>query len=180
MRRFKPVYYLIALIIAATISSCSTEETALPMRYSFHLKAISQLPASQKVQTQEMMDWYSANMQSYDIKPQWDKTIQTIRNNNHVVELMIADDGALFFTKANGELNVYACRWQDQDPKNHEFIGNIAYYSFKKNNLTGSVYNKYGLVKTGIVTIPMPPKKVVFGVLLSPDFWTLISLPVIH
>ena len=149
MKKIKLFFCLAVFMLVLGINSCKKDETRSSTSNSFiALTSISQLSASQKVQSQEMFTWFNANLQASGLQPFWDKAVQTIHNGSHVIEVPTSSDAALFFTKVNGNLNVYAYKWLDKAPGAQTFTGNVIYYSFQDNTINASVYTKSKMIKT--------------------------------
>ena len=100
------------------------------------------------------MDWFSANLQSTGLQPQWNNAVQTVYNGNVVVEVPTSRDAALFFTKVDGVLHVDAYKWLDKSPGDKTFTGNIIDYSFNSNVVAAYVYNKGIVLKQYSTTVP--------------------------
>jgi len=174
MKKPKLFYAILFLIVITCFVSCKTDNLVLPMYQSSHLDAIAKLPIYQKIEPGEMQKWFEENLHSFAVKPQWDKPIQTIHNGSHIIEVTLGEDGALFFIKTNGLLNVYACRWQDKEPGAASFVGSILYYSFLTNKMRVVVYNKNGLVRNNNHDVPFPKEGMITALML-PDFWAQIN-----
>lgn len=179
MKKFKLFYISIILMLITAISSCKTDSLFLPIHQSSRLSTIAKLTDDKKVTQQEMTNWYTVSIQPPVIQPQWDKALQTMYNGNHMVEVPITDEGALFFIKEKNMLSVFAARWQDKGTWASLFTGYIAYYSFRTNKITASVYNEYGLIRTLDIDVPQLHKSENVGpffiYFMSPDFWNMIK-----
>jgi hypothetical protein len=158
MWRFKLVELLFISAVSVCISSCKTEFIS-PTFKPATAAAISKLPENQKIKGKEIMDWYTANLQSTRLEPHWDKPMQTVFNNHQVIMVPVGQDAALFFSKIKGMLNVDAYKWQDKDPGSKYFTGNIVDYSFQTNKISGLVYYRSTLIRKG--TMQLPPISVV-------------------
>jgi len=67
------VRVIVILILTAIISSCKTDEFISPTYKPANAATISKLPESEKIKGKEIMDWYTANLQTTDLEPHWDK-----------------------------------------------------------------------------------------------------------
>lgn len=152
------IFFIYLIIITTVFTSCKTDLVVRPLYQSTHVDAINKLPATNRVQKQEMMDWYNVHMlKDGKLSPMWDQPFQTIFKGSELVEIVLKPGSALFFTKINGLLNVYAAIWQDKNPGAYFFVGDIMYYSFQDKLIFGARYDKYGaLVKTKTMKVPMP------------------------
>ena len=153
------------------VSSCKTDTLILPINASSRLTTISQLPADRKIRPQEMFKWYSANLESSEIQPKWNLSMETVHNGNHVIEVLTSKDAALFFTKVNGNLDVYAYKWLNKASGGKAFTGDVIYYFFKSGKITASVYNKGKLVKTDFMSIPAEHTMALMNNLMTRDDW---------
>lgn len=95
------------------------------------ITAVSQLPADQLIQPKEIINWVS-NYAGSSLNPAWDKAMQSVVNGHHTIELPTSADAALFFTKVNGVLDVYAYKWLDAKPGAKKYTGAVLYYSFQE------------------------------------------------
>jgi hypothetical protein len=157
-----------------TVNSCK-DEFISPTFKPASAATISKLPASEKIQGKEIMDWYTANLQKTDLEPHWDRPVQTVFNKHHVIMVFVSPDAALFFTKINGVLNVDAYRWQDKNPGSRLFTGNVIDYSFQSKKLNALVYYNSALIRSG--AMQLPPISVVGFIdkLMLSDIWSWIA-----
>ena len=97
--------------------------------------------------------------------------METVHNGNHVIEVLTSKDAALFFTKVNGNLDVYAYKWLNKASGGKAFTGDVIYYFFKSGKITASVYNKGKLVKTDFMSIPAEHTMALMNNLMTRDDW---------
>jgi hypothetical protein len=174
MWRFKLVKLLSILTVLVSISACKTEFISPTFRPA-SAAAISKLPENQKIKGKEIMDWYTANLQSTGLEPHWDKPMQTVFNNHQVIMVPVGPDAALFFAKINGTLNVDAYRWQDKAPGSRYFTGSIIDYSFKTNKINGLVYYHSSLTRKGAMRLPPTSLVQFIDKLMLSDIWSEIE-----
>lgn len=93
---------LLVVLWVTCIISCKTNNlvqgSSKPKEASIDA-AIAKLPASQKVERKEIMDWKDANLQTSALRPQWDKMVQTILRGRQAVKIPVQTDLALFFIR---------------------------------------------------------------------------------
>lgn len=165
---------VIVTALAVSLNSCKTEFISPTFKPASDA-AISKLPQSEKLKGKEIMDWYTANLQSTGLQPGWDKPKQTIFNKHHVMVVFVSPEAALFFTKKNGVLYVDAYRWQDKSPGAKFFTGNIIDYSFHTHKINGLVYNNSVLVRSGAMQLPPIPLVEFIDKLMVSDIWSWIE-----
>ncbi len=68
------------------------------------------------------------------------KAQQAVIKGQHVVRIPIGTNAALYFTKTNTLLKVYAYKWLNQKPTEKPFTGMIDVYSFQTSALNRLVY----------------------------------------
>ncbi|WP_311953974.1 hypothetical protein [Mucilaginibacter terrae] len=102
----------------------------------------------------EISDWIQQNLPtSMRSDLHMGTAQQRVINWMHVVQVSIAENSSLYFTKENGKLKVWAYKWQDLNPGAKEFSGNLMSYSFQDGNVTSFKYEKGQLLKWGSMNI---------------------------
>lgn len=151
--------YLVLFLLTAFLNfnSCRKEPTkqllpsvTLQQNKLSSRQDYSWLSSKQKVTPQEITPWLKQNLpDGYKLDLHLEKAQQNVINNHHVIRIPIGNDAALFFTKANDSLKVYAYKWLDQKPGEKLFTGKIFTYSFQDQFITAQVYSNGYLIKEG-------------------------------
>lgn len=144
--------YLVLIILFVGFHSCKKDEKYKNVSGE-HI--INNLPVADKIQSQEIADWLSAQPLNTSIQPQWANATQFTVNGEQVVQIPIGKDAALFVTKPNGVLNVSAYKWLDKTPGASLFTGKVAIFSFLDNSLKACIYNKGKLIKSNVLNSPV-------------------------
>jgi uncharacterized membrane protein YgcG len=152
-RSIKRTCCLLTLLMLIAIGSCKKElnpandslsaTNARPTR-------VDQLTEAQKVQPSEILAW-RANLPTPLIFPvAWDRAKEAVINGKDVIAIQINATAAMFFTKENDSLKVYAYRWLDKKPGAKPFNGDATSFSFQDYKMRAMVYANGNLVKLGI------------------------------
>jgi hypothetical protein len=136
--------------------SCKKEQVHLPMS-----AVITNLNSQQKVLPNDITTWISANLgNDYNAQIQLKSAQQSIINSKHVVRIPIGKDAALFFTKVDGKLQVFAYKWLVKDPKAKLFTGYLTTYSFQTNSAIQFVYSNSKVTKQNYVRVKTETKRI--------------------
>jgi hypothetical protein len=157
---------LLAIVLTIGNNSCKKDEKVIspasnPSMSSSNpspLSLIANLPASQQIKPQELLDWLAANQALKDVQPQWGKATQTFYNGKQVVEVPVTSISALFFTKENGVLNTDIYKWYDKKPGDKAFSGNITVISLQDFKLSAYAYINGQLQNSGYISLLSPPQ----------------------
>ncbi|WDF53933.1 T6SS effector amidase Tae4 family protein [Mucilaginibacter sp. KACC 22063] len=106
------------------------------------------LPSENQIKPEDISSWVSSLPSKLPFKLQWDQAEQKIINGKHVVAVPINKYAAVFFTKQDNNLKVYAYRW-NKNTSSESFTGGIQVFSFQSYGFIGMVYNKNKLIKVG-------------------------------
>jgi hypothetical protein len=93
--------------------------------------------------------WLNTHPQVYQEQLKINKAQQKVIQSKHVVQIPIAKNASLFFTKSDGQLKVYAYKWRDDAPGNKLYSGSIAAYSFQSNTIQEQKYVKDVVTERG-------------------------------
>ncbi|HWZ16600.1 MAG TPA: hypothetical protein VNW95_15280 [Mucilaginibacter sp.] len=142
---------LFTIIFTLGINSCKKD--TIPQKMS---------AASTEVQPQEILAWYKAFPHSSELPLLWNEAVKAVVNGQPVIQIPIAKDAALFFTKTNGILNVSAYKWITPNPNASIFTGGVMIYNFNTNSLSTRVYKNGRLVKSAVFDPEKLPQPVPF------------------
>ena len=72
---------LLAIVLTIGATSCKKDETIVsPASKTSTLSLIANLPASEQIKSQELLDWFAANPVFKDVLPLWGSATQTVYN----------------------------------------------------------------------------------------------------
>jgi hypothetical protein len=108
-----------------------------------------------KVHPAEILTWLKGNIPAENIPAlQLNKAQQNVVKGIHVVKIPVTLDGAMFFTKEKGVLQVYSYKWNDKDPGKKLFTGSILAYSYNSRVLKELKYDQSKVVAVGDFPVP--------------------------
>ncbi|MFI5159227.1 MAG: hypothetical protein ACHQF4_10205, partial [Sphingobacteriales bacterium] len=111
----------------------------------------------QKVQPEEVASWITNNLSPENqAQVQLGNAKQNVINYQHVVRVPIGVNAALFFTKDNGKLQVYAYKWLDKKPGEKLFTGYITEYSFQTGTAAEFSYQDSKITKRSGLMVGAP------------------------
>jgi hypothetical protein len=145
MKKFKLLFCLLLIVLS---NSCIKDLN--------DLKPVNST-AQNAVQIPEVVTWLAQLPQAADLHLQWNNATQIVLNNHNVIQLPIAKDASLFFTKTNGKLNAFAYKWLNKNSGAHVFTGNVVAFSFQDNSIKCLVYDKGKLVQSNVKNLSELP-----------------------
>lgn len=137
---------LICLVILLGANSCKKDN---------NLQEKPALLQSTTVSPTEIMTWFDANPQVKPAPILISETEQEVVDDKQVIRIPIATYAALYFTKENGALAVYAYKWKDENPGAVKYTGLIDSYSFQTKALNRLSYTD-GKLNNVRVIVPSP------------------------
>jgi hypothetical protein len=162
MKKLKPFLCLVAIMLVTGINSCKKDLAPVPNPYASTLAKINALPDAQKVHPAEILSWIDRVLPAdYSEQIKLTQSDQNVINNEHVVRIPIGKDAALFFTKTDGQLQVFAYKWLNKNPKGKLFTGYITAYSFQENNAKQFTYIDSKVIEQSYLEIKLDTKTIV-------------------
>lgn len=132
MKKLYHFSFLIAFILLFSVNSCKKEAktpTPLPGKV-----------ADTHVLSAEINAWFDKMPQVKPASILLQAAQQATINGVQVVRIPIATNAALYFTKENDSLKVYAYKWIYNNLNAEKYTGNIDAYSFQSKNFVRMVY----------------------------------------
>ncbi|QKJ29677.1 hypothetical protein HQ865_07885 [Mucilaginibacter mali] len=131
------------------INSCKKDlKPTAEITYS-KVTGVDKLADADKVSSADITTWITNVPGGLPYKIDWSTAKQSVINKKHVIKVPLKDNAALFFTREEGKLLVFAYKWLDAKPGAKRFTGKIASFSFQDYTIrtmfyeNGSVTNAY-------------------------------------
>jgi len=138
MKKLYHFSFLIAFILLFSINSCKKEaKNPIPVPVKV---------ADNHVKPEEINAWFDAMPQVKPAPFLLNAAQQAIINGIQVVRIPIATNAALYFTKENDSLKVYAYKWIYNTSYAENFTGNLDAYSFQSKNFIRLTYSNGKLI----------------------------------
>lgn len=156
----KKLLLSILIIIFIGINSCKKDS-----RTSFS-EAI--MPTA-TVSSAEILAWFDQTPQVKPANILLSEAVQQTINGKQVVRISVATNAALYFTKENDSLKVYAYKWIYNTPYTDKYTGKIDIYNFQDQTFKQQVYTNGVLSRVKLLR-KRPPLSV-SGSLQTFDIW---------
>jgi lysophospholipase L1-like esterase len=102
------------------------------------------------VSAAEILDFFNQNPNVEPAGILLSQAEQQTVNGKQVVRIPVATNAALYFTKENDSLKVYAYKWVYNAPYSDKYTGKIDIYNFQEQNFKRYTYNNASEKTAGI------------------------------
>ena len=150
---------LFLFAICLIINSCKNDSNFNPSKSNGNPNN-SVLSNYGTVSAHDLLTWFKQNPQYTPAGVLLGQAQQQVINNQPVVRIPIATNAALYFTKVNGTLTVYAYKWIYTAPATSPYNGTIDIYNFQTQDFKRQIYTNGKITKVLLLSSGVAAKAV--------------------